>query len=57
MEHQKMLNVLNKRFLDFASTVTGCLSNSAFASLVGISVVITSCAVGLKICAITAGTK
>ena len=57
MEHPKILNLLNEHFLVFASAVTGCLSISAFTSLVGIYVVITSCAVGLKICAITAGTK
>ena len=36
------------------STVTGCVSISAFASLVGIPIGITSSAIGLKICAITA---
>ena len=40
-----------------ASTVTGSISVSAFAALVGISVGITSSAVGIKICAITAGIK
>ena len=39
------------------STVTGCVSISAFASLVGIPIVITSSAIILKICAITAGIK
>ena len=38
-----------------ALTVTGCISFSAFASLVAILVGITSSAVGIKICAITAG--
>ena len=38
-------------------TVTGCVSISAFASLVGIPIVITSSAIILKICAITAGIK
>ena len=37
------------------STVTGCVSISTFASLVGISVGITGSAIWLKICAITAG--
>ena len=55
-----------KRFDDFksywkvtfsTSAVTGCVSISAFPSLVGIPVYITSSAVGLKICAITAGIK
>ena len=40
-----------------ASTVTGSVSVSAFAALVGISVGTTSSAVGIKICAITAGIK
>ena len=37
--------------------VTACVSISAFASLVAIPVGITSSAVGIKICAITAGIK
>ena len=37
------------------SRVTGCVSISTFASLVGISVGITGSAIWLKICAITAG--
>ena len=41
------------------STVTGCVSISAFASLVGIPIEIRikSFAIGLKICVITAGIK
>ena len=39
------------------STITGCISISLFASLVGIPIGITSVAIGLKICAITAGIK
>ena len=39
------------------STITGCVSISTFPSLVGIPVGITSSAVGLKICAITARIK
>ena len=39
------------------SAVAGCVSISNFASLVGIPIVITSSAVRLKICAITAGIK
>ena len=38
-------------------TITGCVSISAFASLVGIPIGITSSAIGLKICAITAAFK
>ena len=40
-----------------SSAVTGCVSISAFASLVGIPISIATSAVGLKICAITAGIK
>ena len=40
-----------------SSTITGCVSISAFSSLVGILVGITSSATGFKICAITAGIK
>ena len=40
-----------------ASRITGCVSFSAFASLLGISIGITSTATWLKICVITAGTK
>ena len=43
--------------LILASTVTGCVSISAFASLACVPVGITSPAVGIKICAITAGIK
>ena len=43
--------------LILASTVTGCVSISAFASLVCIPVGITSSAIGIKTCAITAGIK
>ena len=39
------------------STITGCVFISAFASLVGIPIGITSSAIGLKICEITAGIK
>ena len=38
-----------------ASTVTGCVSISAFASLVGIPISIANSEAGSKICAITAG--
>ena len=46
-----------EHFLVLASTITGCVSNSAFASLHGIPIGITSFAIGLKISAIAAGTK
>ena len=44
-------------FLILASTITRCISISTFASLVGIPIGITSSAIGLEICAITAGIK
>ena len=62
-KHEKVLyyfvRVLNyiELLLISMSTVTGCVSISAFASLVGIPIVITSSAIILKICAITAGIK
>ena len=40
-----------------ASTITGCVSISLLASLIGIPIWITSFAIRLKICAITAGIK
>ena len=42
-------------FLIFASKIIGCTSISCFASLVSIPIGITSSAIGVKICAITAG--
>ena len=39
------------------STITGCVSVSAFASLVGIPIEITSSTIRLKICVITTGIK
>ena len=57
--HKKICRNLNyfEHSLLLISTVTGCVSISDFASLVGISIGIASSAVVLKICAITAGTK
>ena len=46
-----------EHFLILGSAVTGCVSISAFPSLFGIPIVITSSAVGLKICVITAAIK
>ena len=46
-----------EHFLTLGSAVTGCVSISAFPSLVGIPIVIMSSAVGLKICVITAAIK
>ena len=46
-----------EQFLILASTITGCVWISVFASLLGIPIGITSSAAGLKICAIAAGIK
>ena len=46
-----------EHFLILASTLTGCVSISDSASVVVISVGITSSAVGLKICVLTVGFK
>ena len=56
---KKVSTTLNyiEHFLILGSTITGCISISLFASLVGIPIGITSVAIGLKICAITAGIK
>ena len=57
--HKKVCTTLSyiERLLILVSTATGCVSISAFALLFGIPIGITSSAVGLKICAITAGIK
>ena len=46
-----------ERFLILASTITGCISISFFASILGIPIEITRSAIGLRLCAITAGIK
>ena len=46
-----------ENFLILASTVTGCISISPFAFLIGIPIVIRSSTAGLKICAINVGIK
>ena len=46
-----------EHLLIFATIITGCISISAFASLLGIPIGITSSAIGLNICPITAGIK
>ena len=58
-KHKKVCGVLTyiEHLLILVSTVTAYVSISAFASLVGIHVGITSSAVRLKICVITAGIK
>ena len=58
-KHKKVSTTLNymEHFLILVSTITGCIPISAFTSLIGIPIGITSSAIGLKICAITAGFK
>ena len=58
-KHEKVYKILSciEHFLILASAITGCISISAFASLLGISIVITSSAIGLKIFAVAAGIK
>ena len=56
-KHKKVCTTLNyiEHFLILASAIAGCISISAFVSLLGIPIGITSTVVGLKICAVTAG--
>ena len=58
-KYKKVYRVLNYtgHLLILISIVTGCVSISAFASLVGIPIGITCSAMGLKICVMTAGIK
>ena len=58
-KHKKVCRVLDyiEHSLILISTITGCVFISAFASLVGISIGITSFAIGVKICVIVAGIK
>ena len=58
-KHEKTCRKLNyfKHYRLFTFVITGFVSLSAFAVLVGIPVGITSSAIGLKICTITAGIK
>ena len=58
-KHKKACKYLDyfKHFLLFITAVCGFVSISSFTSLVGVPVGIASSAVGLKICAITAGIK
>ena len=58
-KHKKVSATLNyiQHFLILVFTITGCASIFSFASLNGIAIGITSSAIGLKICAITAGIK
>ena len=54
---RKFCRTLNyiEQFLILAYTITGCVSISAFTFLIDISIGISSSAIGLKICVITAG--
>ena len=52
-KHEKVCTTFIFHIL--ASTITGCISISPFASLIGIPIGITSSAIGLKIYAINAG--
>ena len=58
-KHEKVCTTQNyiEHFLVLASTITGCIQISAFTYLVGIPIGITSSAIELKICAITAAIK
>ena len=58
-KHKKACATLNyiEHFLILDSTITGCISISAFASFLGIPIGITSSAIVLEICAIAAGIK
>ena len=58
-KHKEICIILNysEHFLILSSTITWCVSISASASLVGVSVGITSSAIELKNFSITAGTK
>ena len=58
-KRKKVCTTLNyiEHFLVLGSTITGCISISAFASLVGIPIGITSSAIGLNICEITTAIK
>ena len=58
-KHKKVYATLNyiEHFLILVSKITGCIQISAFATVLGIPIGITSSSIGLKICAITAGIK
>ena len=58
-KHKKVCTTLNfiEDILILASIITRCISISAFTSLISVPIGITSSAFGLKICAMTAGSK
>ena len=55
-KHKKLLIYIHHSLI-VISTITGCVSISAFASVVGILIAIASSTIGLDICVITAGIK
>ena len=58
-KHKKVCTTLNymEHCLILAPAITGCISISAFASLLGIPTEIASCAVGVNTCSTAAGIK
>ena len=58
-KYKKVIATLNyfEYVLILASTIAGCISTSVFASFIDFLIWITSSTIGLKICAITSGTK
>ena len=58
-KHKMVCTTLNftEHFLILVSTINGCISISAYASLVSIPIGVTSSATLLKICAIPAAIK
>ena len=58
-KHKKVQRDLNynEHLFILISTVTGCISVSSFASSDGIPIAVTSSAIRLKICVVTAGIK
>ena len=58
-KHKKVCTIQNyiEHFLILALTITGCISISAFTSLLGIPIRFMSSAIGLKICTIAARIK
>ena len=58
-KHKNVSTILNysEQFLILVSGIKGCVSVSAFVSLLGVLIVITSSAIKLKICAIITGIK
>ena len=58
-KHKKVCKTLKyiEHFVILASAITGYTSISAFASLIGIPIGITSSAIGLRICVIAAEIK